>query len=1166
MRLSMAPTSVSDHGQSREDAGHVLLGGIGRRLTLLVTLVLVLGCIGTLISPAKKAGADTTVYQSGQVFASVGFSQVNIYDPGSGNLINTLTDDTQETYTAGSAFDSSGNFYVTDDLQGDVSEFSPSGQPMGQFATGLQNPLSLVFDNQGNLYVGQQTTPYIAEYSPTGQRLPDIGPVQTELYGDDWIDLASDECTFYYTTEGTDILRYNKCANTQESNFNQVPFSGPAAFEVRILQNGEVLVADSSAVLLLDQNGNVIQTYSCSSLPGCQGQLFAVAVDPSGTSFWTADSYSGDVWQVNMATGAVMQTINTNAGFLYGLSVDDEQMAATTAPITTTPTTLAINPVTGDFSSPTPVSGTLTNTSTGAPVADEPVTFTLNGSESCTGTTNSSGFASCTITPSEPSNSYTLTASFSGDTTTSTPIGSDSSSSTFTVNPDTSGLTYTGPTSAVNGQPITLTGTLTTDTPTTGTPLPTKVVTLTIGTGSSAQSCSGTTDENGDVSCTIATVDQPSGSEPISASFAGDVYDTSANASGTLSVTEPTTLTVNATSASYGGTTTLSGTLTDANTGLPVSNEPVVFTVGTQNCTGTTLSTGVATCTVPTTEAEGSYTVSGSFTGDSTQPVPLTGSSNSATLTVAPATTTLTYTGGTSVTNGQPITLSGNLTSGGSALSGQSVTFTLGSGSSAQTCSNTTGSTGAASCTISSVNQPVGPTPVSATYAGNTYYQSASGGGSVQVGPSQVSTSLTVAPTTGTYGSPVTVSATLENDYSNTPVSGQTVTLTLNGTQSCSATTNASGVASCPITPNEPGGTYTLSASFGGNTTTVPTLLSSTGSNTFSENKAPDALTYTGSTSTTSGTSPILSATLTSNGTALPGQTVTFTVGSGSSAQKCSGTTNSAGNVSCSICMFNQSASPLPVTVSYAGNAYIMSDSTSVSVTVNTPTTLSVSAVTGTYGQPTTVTGTLTNRVTGQPISGQTITLTLNGTQSCTATTGSNGKGSCPVTPTESAGTYGLSGSFAGNTSTSPPLLASSGSNNFVVSAATTSITYTGPTSVTAGSSTTLSAELTSGGTGLNGQTVTITLGTGKSAESCTGTTNSSGAASCTIANVNQVTGSVAVTVSYTGNGYHASSSNSSSVSVKGSGGGSGGSGGQGGGSTGPKGGSPGGGGGCPGM
>ena len=56
---------------------------------------------------------------------------------------------------------------MTDDYAGDVGEFSPDGTPLGQFATGLVNPLSLVFDNQGNLYVGQQGTPYIAEFSPT---------------------------------------------------------------------------------------------------------------------------------------------------------------------------------------------------------------------------------------------------------------------------------------------------------------------------------------------------------------------------------------------------------------------------------------------------------------------------------------------------------------------------------------------------------------------------------------------------------------------------------------------------------------------------------------------------------------------------------------------------------------------------------------------------------------------------------------------------------------------------------------------------------------------------------------------------------------------------------------------------------------------------------------
>jgi len=375
-------------------------------------------------------------------------------------------------------------------------------------------------------------------------------------------------------------------------------------------------------------------------------------------------------------------------------------------------------------------------------------------------------------------------------------------------------------------------------------------------------------------------------------------------------------------------------------------------------------------------------------------------------------------------------------------------------------------------------------------------------------------------------------------------VAGETVTLKLNGTQSCSGTTNASGVATCTITPSEPGGTYTLSGSFGGDTTTVPTLLPSTGSGSFVVTKAPTTVAYTGSISITSGNSPVLSATLTSNGAPVAGQTVTFTVGGGNSAQKCSGTTNSAGKVSCSICTFNQSASPLPITVSYAGNSYYSTSGTSASVTVNTPTSLSVSAVTGTTGTPATVTGTLTNQVTGQGISGQSVTLTLNGTQSCTATTGSTGKASCSVTPTESSGTYPVTGSFAGNTGTPTQLLPSTGHNNFVVTPAVTSVTYTGATTATNASPATLSSTLTSNGTPLSGQSVVMTLGTGKTAQSCTATTSSSGVASCSIPAVDQVTGSVSVTVSYPGNGYYQSASTSSTVKIACSGGSGGGGGG----------------------
>ena len=365
------------------------------------------------------------MFQSGQVFASVGFSEVDVYDATSGNQVASLIDNTNDQYTAGSAFDANGNFYVADGQTGNISEYSPTGAPLPTFASGLANPASLVFDSSGNLYVGQVRSPYIAEFSPSGQRLPDIGPLQTELYGDDWIDLSSDQCTFYYTSERSDIMRYNKCTNTQLPDFNQVPLTGSAAYELRILPNGDVLVADSSQVVELDSSGNVINTYQCSNLPGCQGQLYGLALDPNGTSFWTGDAFSGLIWQVNIATGAVTQTINTNAAYLYGLTVDGEVTAATsgTTTVTATPTSLAIQPVSGNFSSPTPVSAVLTDSATNTPIPDEQVTFTLNGTETCTATTDSTGTATCVITPGEPSSSYTLTASFSGDSSQSTPIG-----------------------------------------------------------------------------------------------------------------------------------------------------------------------------------------------------------------------------------------------------------------------------------------------------------------------------------------------------------------------------------------------------------------------------------------------------------------------------------------------------------------------------------------------------------------------------------------------------------------------------------------------------------------------------------------------------------------------------------------------------------------------
>ncbi|MEY9859285.1 hypothetical protein ABH935_004913 [Catenulispora sp. GAS73] len=187
--------------------------------------------------------------------------------------------------------------------------------------------------------------------------------------------------------------------------------------------------------------------------------------------------------------------------------------------------TLTINPssTTSDFNDPVTVSGTLTDSA--GPIVGVPVTFTLNGAETCTGTTAANGSASCSITPLEAAGPYMLTASFAGS-------ASDqpaSAGAPFTVTREETTLVYTGSAHAANGQPYTLSGTLKEDGVT---PIAGRTVAFTLGSGASAQSCSGTTDAAGNASCTIASVNQPNAATvPAGGVFAGDAYYLPASAS-----------------------------------------------------------------------------------------------------------------------------------------------------------------------------------------------------------------------------------------------------------------------------------------------------------------------------------------------------------------------------------------------------------------------------------------------------------------------------------------------------------------------------------------------------------------------------------------------------------------------------------------------------------
>lgn len=160
----------------------------------------------------------------------------------------------------------------------------------------------------------------------------------------------------------------------------------------------------------------------------------------------------------------------------------------------------------------------------GPGVAGRSVTFTLGAGDSCTATTSSGGVASCSITPTQPAATYTMSTSFAGDGF----YLPSSDADAFGVTHEESTTTVTGPTVllAGNGSTATLKARFVEDGPngdgTDRTAVPSgQTISFTLG----GDSCSDTTDSNGIAECSVNV--PPSltlGPQPVTATFAGDAY------------------------------------------------------------------------------------------------------------------------------------------------------------------------------------------------------------------------------------------------------------------------------------------------------------------------------------------------------------------------------------------------------------------------------------------------------------------------------------------------------------------------------------------------------------------------------------------------------------------------------------------------------------------
>ncbi|MEO6065794.1 MAG: hypothetical protein ABIP49_08470 [Lysobacterales bacterium] len=190
---------------------------------------------------------------------------------------------------------------------------------------------SCVFDQSGNVYVGQagfndqQTDAQVPvlKFNSSGVLL-DSFVLPTGPRGTDWIDLAADQCMLFYTSEDTTVRRYNLCTRSPLPPLITT-LTAPSCYALRQRPNREVMVACQEAVHRVSPQGVNVQTYTRQSIGETNAQgLFALNLDPDGTSFWTAGGLSGNVYRVDIASGAVLTTFNSGPGGVAGLAVYDE--------------------------------------------------------------------------------------------------------------------------------------------------------------------------------------------------------------------------------------------------------------------------------------------------------------------------------------------------------------------------------------------------------------------------------------------------------------------------------------------------------------------------------------------------------------------------------------------------------------------------------------------------------------------------------------------------------------------------------------------------------------------------------------------------------------------------------------------------------------------------
>ncbi len=211
--------------------------------------------------------------------------------------------------------------------RGGVRIFGPTFEDVGRFGPdlGFSIVTSIAFDRNRNSY-WVVAGPKILKVAPDGRLLRTFDQdIPAELWQ---IDLAGDQCTLYFTRIFGQVGRFDVCTGTRLPDLTtSLPVWG--ARNVRIVPDGTVLAAGNDSgtapdgvLYRLDGAGQIIQTYDTPD----SREWTAVAVDPSGRTFWAQASFG--LYQFDLNSGQILRGPVRAQDLANAMSVVGERRAA----------------------------------------------------------------------------------------------------------------------------------------------------------------------------------------------------------------------------------------------------------------------------------------------------------------------------------------------------------------------------------------------------------------------------------------------------------------------------------------------------------------------------------------------------------------------------------------------------------------------------------------------------------------------------------------------------------------------------------------------------------------------------------------------------------------------------------------------------------------------